>query len=83
MAKQIYQPTSPALTEDIKELRAYMYGEFIRLATYLQSTDIVPTYASAPKNPQEGQLAVADGVGWNPPSGAGLYIYLSGWQFIV
>ena len=32
----------------------------------------------APSKPREGQLVLADGVGWNPGSGKGLYEYRSG-----
>jgi hypothetical protein len=32
----------------------------------------------APGKPREGQLALADGVGWNPGSGKGLYEYRNG-----
>ena len=30
---------------------------------------------SEPEFPVEGQLAIADGTGWDPGSGAGTYIY--------
>jgi hypothetical protein len=32
----------------------------------------------APTRPTEGDLARADGVGWNPGAGAGLYEYRAG-----
>lgn len=33
---------------------------------------------TAPAKPREGMVRYANGVGWNPGSGAGLYQYISG-----
>ena len=32
----------------------------------------------APAKPREGQIVIADGVGWNPGAGAGMYEYKAG-----
>jgi hypothetical protein len=38
---------------------------------------------SAPKKPRDGMIALADGVNWNPGSGAGYYGYRSSaWRFL-
>ena len=32
----------------------------------------------APAKPRDGMLALADGTNWNPGSGKGMYVYLTG-----
>jgi len=40
-------------------------------------------YTSAPTAPYDGLIAIADGTGWNPGSGAGYYgYYASAWHFL-
>lgn len=49
------------------------------------STDIVQLQPQsvAPTRPRAGLLVEADGINWNPGSGAGLYIFRAGaWVFI-
>jgi len=39
--------------------------------------------SSAPSNPEQGVVAMADGVNWDPGSGSGLYLYDGGaWQYL-
>lgn len=62
---------------DVAQLRAYLQDEFNRIAAALQLVAdgyFAPTYAP-PAKPRMGMLRYADGVQWNPGSGAGLYFY--------
>lgn len=44
---------------------------------------LLQTLYAAPKKPREGMVVKADGVTWNPGSGAGFYGYRGGaWQFL-
>ena len=41
----------------------------------------LPVEVEEPKNPQVGQMRYADGTGWDPGSGEGVYVYTStGWS---
>ena len=68
---------------DVYELRRWVQSELNRIAERLTTVNDIPEYAVEPKQ-AEGRLARADGTGWNPGSGAGLYIFQGGaWVFIV
>ena len=58
--------------------------EFKRIALALQifrpKQVVFVELNSEPERPEEGMMALADGTNWDPGSGAGLYIYLSGWK---
>lgn len=44
---------------------------------------ILDTISVAPKKTPEGMLVKADGVAWNPGSGAGVYCFRAGaWRFL-
>lgn len=65
---------------------AWLQGELRKIAeAFEQGSDrsrIVPTTA-APSKTVEGEVRVADGVGWNPGRGAGTYVFRGGtWQLI-
>lgn len=78
----LYNPTTPPSEEG--QLRTYLLSELQRVAEAISESAIPPLFYAAPKNPQEGWVVRADGTGWNPGSGAGLYIYRSAaWVFIV
>ena len=78
----IYNPTTPPA--DDGQLRVYLLSELQRISEALLESVKPPLFYSEPKNPQEGWMVRADGAGWNPGSGAGLYIYRSAaWVLIV
>lgn len=60
--------------------------ELKRVSEAMQSPNeilILTPLSVAPKKPRDGVLAMADGVGWNPGSGAGFYGYRAGsWRFL-
>lgn len=63
------------------ELTAYIEQELLRIsANFDQIAEGIywQPRGRAPAKPREGQIVVADGVGWNPGSGKGAYEYKSG-----
>tara|TARA_R110002020_G_scaffold4123_2_gene18487 strand:- start:59 stop:304 length:246 start_codon:yes stop_codon:yes gene_type:complete len=79
-----YKP-GQATPSDLPNLVRYLFRELQRVGQALDVLNSpIPTLNSAPERPEEGLMVIADGVGWNPGSGNGLYIYLnSAWTFIV
>jgi len=73
----LYQPTTQIKLETVEELKLYVDKELLRLSTFLINLPVVPTYYEEPKEPVEGQWAIADGTGWNPGGGYGVYIYFN------
>lgn len=66
---------NPTIPEG-QNLPEYLAAELQRLWTevdLLQSGRGFPLLSVAPLKPRDGQLVNADGVGWNPGSGAGYY----------
>lgn len=64
-----------------EEIAGYLQRELLRISAefaMIEEGRYLPVLGAAPKKPREGMLAVADGVGWNPGSGKGLYEYKSG-----
>ena len=71
-----YEPQN--IPEDIDDLQEFLNREFRRVA---DMQDRIPVYdgieykvyITEPLNPQTGQIYYADGSGWNPGAGEGLY----------
>jgi hypothetical protein len=64
-----------------EELGPYLLTELQKLSAELALVEegrFLPIRSSAPVKPREGMLAVADGSGWDPGSGKGLYEYRNG-----
>lgn len=59
--------------------------ELKRVSDAMQSPNemlLLTPLAVEPKKPRDGVLAMADGVNWDPGSGAGFYGYRAGsWRF--
>lgn len=77
-----YIPQSPIPIgdENARAVMEWTYQELLRLSRALmtmKALDLQPTY-TAPTRPREGMIVHADGVKWNPGSGAGTYAYISG-----
>jgi len=75
-------PYTPGTTkaDTVEELRDFIERELTQIAREFSETTVVelrPIYA-APKKPREGMIVSADGVEWNPGSGAGSYEYRGG-----
>lgn len=58
----------------------FLRREFQAIRLSLQNSWDIPLTTSAPERETRGMVRYADGVGWDPGSGEGLYIYTStGW----
>jgi hypothetical protein len=76
---------APTQINSLEDMARYVNDNMRRISDALLNLEepLVPSYTSQPDNPQEGSLAIADGTGWNPGSGAGTYIYRAGqWRRI-
>lgn len=78
-----YQPGDPPA--DPGQLQRYLREEFLRVKAMfdaLAAGHLDKSYAP-PAKPRDGDIRYADGVQWNPGSGAGLY-YFNGtaWIFL-
>ena len=72
---------APEPVPPLADLPGYIVRELLRIAAnfaQIYEGDVVRPRGSPPAKPREGMLAVADGVGWNPGAGKGLYEYKSG-----
>lgn len=80
MYQPLVLPQDPALLSQAVQL------ELERLALQLaeaQDYAFLKTLYAAPGKPREGMIVMADGTGWNPGSGAGVYAYRGGaWTFL-
>ena len=75
-----YHPQRTPAISSLEELRTYIEQEFEAIArSQAEQTTIElrPIYA-APARPREGMIVSADGVSWDPGSGAGAYEYRGG-----
>lgn len=80
-----YQPGTPP--DDPAQLPRFLREELLRLkAAYDALADgFLPVVYSAPAKPRAGMLRNADGMQWDPGSGAGVYRYddtTSSWKFL-
>lgn len=65
--------------EDVKQLRRFIQDELnaiSRAVTEIASGHLTVSYAQ-PLRPRDGDVRLADGTGWNPGSGRGVYVYYS------
>lgn len=69
---------------DPAQLPGFLLQELQNIARSVDTSVItLQPLNQAPARPQAGTIALADGVNWNPGSGAGFYGYRSGgWQFL-
>lgn len=78
-----YYPAHVPALVDVEELRQYLEDELRRIAAEFQQTEILNfrILNTEPAKRMDGMLVFADGVNWDPGSGAGLYERRSGaWQ---
>jgi hypothetical protein len=81
MSEVQYLPT--AIPPSQESLSKYLEVELQRIAVAMTQSVRVPMFYEQPKNPEEGFLASADGVGWDPGAGAGLYLFTGGlWKSV-
>ena len=70
-----YRPSGKRTEDELQDISEAMQSpnEFLLLTPL----------AVAPKKPRDGMIAMAEGVNWNPGSGAGVYVYRAGsWRFL-
>lgn len=80
---QRYQPAPPP--DDVDQLRRYLLEELAKVKAAIDAVadGFAPVVYAAPAKPKPGMLRNADGMQWNPGSGAGLYRYGNGtWNFL-
>lgn len=78
-----YQPGDPPA--DVAQLQRYLREEQLKLKAALDALadGFAPVVYAPPAKPRDGMLRNADGVQWNPGSGAGLYRYGVGvWNYL-
>lgn len=70
-----YEPESPPVALEGRELAAYLAQELRRIAeAFFGVEEIVLVELNvAPVKPRDGQIILADGTNFNPGSGAGFY----------
>jgi len=79
----MYQPL--VLPLDPAILSEAVQRELQRLALQLaepQEYLMLKTLYAEPSRLRDGMVVLADGTDWNPGSGAGAYVYQSGWKFL-
>lgn len=75
-----YTPLTSVNITTLDELREFVQREFASISKELAETTVLelrPVYR-APEKPREGMIVSADGVEWDPGSGAGAYEYKGG-----
>ena len=78
-----YTPTD--VPRDSAQLPDYLSRELASLAQSFQTQHpflSLQTLYAAPPKPREGMVVKADGITWNPGSGAGFYGFRAGWRFL-
>jgi hypothetical protein len=76
-----YQPKPPPFNPSLSDLARYVADELQNMAQAQYDTlDSIQLNVlnREPLRPRDGTLAEADGVNWNPGSGAGCYIRRAG-----
>jgi len=72
-----YQPDPIGIPKSLQELSEYVVRELSRIGNAVGSASI-QELSVEPTKKQEFMLVAADGFGWNPGSGKGLYIWFNG-----
>lgn len=80
----LYQPADPP--QNSAEMQRFLRDEFAKIAAAIsaQATGHYDLATRAPDKPRDGDFRIADGVNWNPGSGAGPYCYYNAaWHFLA
>lgn len=79
-----YTPSNVPPTYE--QLVAFLRLELAKIAQAMETQDAslsLDTLYAAPKKYRDGTIVKADGVTWNPGSGAGVYCYYgASWHFL-
>jgi hypothetical protein len=81
-----YVPGTPPSTEDAAEVLAWALRELEAASIVINNVAAgqVEVCYVAPEKPRTGWIRYADGIGWDPGSGAGFYGFREGqgWRFL-
>ena len=72
---------TPEPIPNAADLREYISRELLRISAEFDQISegvYIPVRGRVPAKTREGMLAIADGTGWNPGSGKGLYEFRNG-----
>jgi len=71
--------------ENVEELPGYLANSLSQVSTMINSpTRNFAPLNNAPPKPTDGDVAFANGEGWDPGYGAGLYVYAGGkWASLI
>ena len=77
-----YQPAP--VPNDASQYQAYFRDEFNKLAAAIGALAAghLDMQTVAPAKPRNGDYRLADGIGWNPGGGKGLYMFTTVWTLI-
>ena len=79
MAITKYVPASAGQLPVSPLVRQYLDEELSKIADIINTGELIAEpLAAAPARPENGLIAYADGVNWDPGSGAGFYGYEAG-----
>ena len=70
-----YVPTLPPASGNPDDIARWTHLELQRVAASMLTLHDLNEHVDAPDHVAKGMIRVADGTGWNPGSGAGLYYY--------
>jgi hypothetical protein len=73
-----YSPLPPAIGSDPAQYAYLELQDLVRAINEAQELLPLQALAEAPAKPREGLVVYANGTNWNPGSGAGPYVYISG-----
>src|SRR5262245_49002193 len=75
----VYQPVE-RLLDSSYTIQDYLRDELRAIAREMSDMTALElrTTGAPPVRPRDGMIVSADGVGWNPGSGAGIYGYVNG-----
>lgn len=78
----LYSPSLPPT--DPAQLQRYLIEEFNKIAAaiVLLANGHLDVTTAAPAKARDGDWRYADGVGWNPGGGKGIYFFTTAWTLI-
>ncbi len=70
-----YSPAEPP--EDAADMRRFLRDELQKIGAAVAALALghLEKTTTAPLRPREGDIRLADGAGWNPGSGKGIYVF--------
>lgn len=69
---------SPVPHDAPRGLKAWLADQLRQVSGALRNVNRLDVLTAEPDRPEDGMIVYADGVGWNPGAGAGVYARESG-----